>query len=143
MSRGVVAGERVLGVQEPDQHHVDRREGKDPVGLRGVVDEGREDVADRRRRVLVEDRQRQDDDDDADDMGGAPDGDADDVEKAYYDMVEKDFTADQRREYARRGIALPDGSYPIPNREYLGRAIHALGRGTKNPKSKIKAHIAA
>lgn len=82
-----------------------------------------------------------DDDDDADDMGGAPDGDADDVEKAYYDMVEKDFTADQRREYARRGIALPDGSYPIPNREYLGRAIHALGRGTKNPKSKIKAHI--
>ena len=82
-------------------------------------------------------------DDDAYNMGvdTDDDDDEDDVEKAYNYMVEKNFTAEQRREHARQGIALPDGSYPIPNREYLGRAIHALGRGTKNPKSKIKAHI--
>ena len=46
-----------------------------------------------------------------------------------------------RQAYAKKGIALPDGSYPIPDRGALEDAIHALGRGKNNPKAEIKAHI--
>lgn len=51
------------------------------------------------------------------------------------------LTADKRKEYAKKGIALPDGSYPIPNRRYLKKAIRAVGRGSNNSKSKIMSHI--
>lgn len=52
------------------------------------------------------------------------------------------FTADQRRDFAKQKIALPDGSFPIPSKRYLGKAIRAVGRATKNSKKTIRKHIA-
>lgn len=75
----------------------------------------------------------------ADTEEGGAEPDADD----YESVVQKDFSSDQRQEMAGNGEALSDGSYPIPNKDYLERAIKALGRGKNNPKSKIKAHIIA
>lgn len=44
------------------------------------------------------------------------------------------FTGEQRRELARKGMAMPDGGYPIRNVEDLKNAIQAYGRGT-NPQA--------
>lgn len=52
-----------------------------------------------------------------------------------------DFTAAELREFAKRGIAMPDGSYPIPDAEYLGKAIKAVGRGANNSHQAIRQHI--
>ena len=49
------------------------------------------------------------------------------------------FTTEQRTAAADTGAALPDGSYPIKNKDDLKNAIQAFGRG-KN-KDKVKAHI--
>lgn len=46
------------------------------------------------------------------------------------------FTGEQRRELARRGMAMPDGGYPIRNIEDLKNAIQAYGRGTNPPAVK-------
>lgn len=83
-------------------------------------------------------------------MSDEPDDDEPDVDvdedndekvmKAYEEIV-KSFTAEQRQEMARSGEALTDGSYPIPDREYLERAIHAVGRGKNNSHGAIRAHI--
>lgn len=45
----------------------------------------------------------------------------------------------QRAVMAAHGVAQPGGRYPIPNREYLKRAIQAFGR-SKTPGA-TKAHI--
>ncbi len=58
-------------------------------------------------------------------------------------VCKKDYSAEQRRAMAAKGHALPDGSYPIEDKEDLSDAIHAIGRGKNNPKSKIRAHIKA
>ncbi len=49
------------------------------------------------------------------------------------------FTASQRRKYAKEGVALPDGSFPIRNRKDLMDALHDLGR-TKN-YARAQRHI--
>lgn len=49
------------------------------------------------------------------------------------------FTADQRRELARRGIAMEDGSYPIRNASDLQNAINAFGRAGN--KAAVARHI--
>ena len=46
------------------------------------------------------------------------------------------FTGEQRRELARKGMAMPDGGYPIRNIEDLKNAIQAYGRGTNPPAVK-------
>lgn len=46
------------------------------------------------------------------------------------------FTGEQRRELARKGMAMPDGGYPIRNVEDLKNAIQAYGRGTNPPAVK-------
>ncbi len=58
------------------------------------------------------------------------------------DHFRGDFTADQLREYAHSGVAMPDGSYPIPDRAYLEKAIHAVGRGNAD-HDVIRRHIIA
>lgn len=50
------------------------------------------------------------------------------------------FTAEQRRKYASQGVALPDGSFPIPNKRYLKKAIRVVGRSS-HPASTVRAHI--
>lgn len=58
------------------------------------------------------------------------------------DGVEKrEFSASSRRSAAASGAALPDGSFPIENREDLDNARQALGRA--KDKSKARAHIVA
>lgn len=47
--------------------------------------------------------------------------------------------AASRRKLAKKGQALPDGSFPIPNVAYLKKAIQAFGRAKNKPKA--KAHI--
>lgn len=49
------------------------------------------------------------------------------------------FSARQRRKYASQGVALPDGSFPIPDKDGLRRAIRSVGRG--GSYTRAKRHI--
>ena len=51
----------------------------------------------------------------------------------------KDFSQDKRDELAKKGYALPDGSFPIEDTGDLRNALHALGRA--KDIAKAKAHI--
>jgi hypothetical protein len=53
--------------------------------------------------------------------------------------MKRDFTADQRKAAAAKGEAMPDGSYPIANRDDLKNAVRAVGRASDPDKA--KAHI--
>lgn len=61
--------------------------------------------------------------------------DAADADEEYLDLAEAadllkaDFTAAERKKYAASGVAMPDGSFPIPSKAYLRKAIKAVGRG--------------
>lgn len=52
-----------------------------------------------------------------------------------------DFSADQRKELAQSGAALPDGSFPIRNTADLKNAVSAFGRA--GDKAKVARHIAS
>jgi hypothetical protein len=54
-------------------------------------------------------------------------------------LMKRDFDAKQRRDAARSGAAMPDGSFPIENASDLHNAMRAVGRA-KDP-AKAKAHI--
>lgn len=58
-----------------------------------------------------------------------------------FPLAKREFTADERREAAKAGEAMPDGSYPIKTKEDLSNAIQAFGRA-KN-KAATKKHIMA
>ena len=53
--------------------------------------------------------------------------------------LKRAFTDVQREKMAKEGDALPDGSYPISNKEDLSNAIQAFGRA--KDKSAAKRHI--
>ena len=53
--------------------------------------------------------------------------------------LKRAFTEEQRDSMAKAGTALPDGSYPIANRDDLANAIQAFGRA--KDKSAAKTHI--
>lgn len=55
-------------------------------------------------------------------------------------LTEREFNADEREDLAKKGFALPDGSFPIANVEDLKNAIQAYGRA-KNQSAAAK-HIA-
>lgn len=76
------------------------------------------------------------------DADGDWDDDDDEVSKAYDEMCKESVTEDQRRAWAKQGIAMPNGSYYIRNRSDLDNAIHAIGRG-KGSHAAIRAHITA
>jgi hypothetical protein len=54
-------------------------------------------------------------------------------------IIKRTFSADQRKELAASGAALPDGSFPIENTADLHNAIKAVGRASDPDKA--KAHI--
>lgn len=56
-------------------------------------------------------------------------------------VSKRQFTAEQRKEMADKGHALPDGSFPIATTGDLKNAIKAFGRA--KDKAKAKAHIIA
>jgi hypothetical protein len=49
------------------------------------------------------------------------------------------FSARQRRKYASQGVALPDGSFPIPDKDSVRRAVRSVGRG--GSYTRAKRHI--
>ena len=51
----------------------------------------------------------------------------------------RDFSSKERQRMAEAGTAMPDGSYPIANRNDLMNAIRSWGRGGSDPK--VKEHI--
>jgi hypothetical protein len=51
----------------------------------------------------------------------------------------RDYTDERRAEYAGRGMAMPDGSYPIRDVGDLKNAIQAFGRAKSKPA--VKRHI--
>ena len=66
-----------------------------------------------------------------------------DHKELNYTPVEtkREFTTAQRERRAESGSALPDGSFPISNREDLANAIQAYGRA--KDKEKARRHIIA
>ena len=54
-------------------------------------------------------------------------------------LGKKDFSDDRRKELATQGKALPDGSFPIEDKDDLHNAVQAYGRASDKPKA--KAHI--
>lgn len=52
----------------------------------------------------------------------------------------RDFTTAQRKELAKKGYAMKDGSYPIENCQDAANAIHRIGTGKASPAA-IKQHI--
>jgi hypothetical protein len=57
------------------------------------------------------------------------------------EMEKREFSAEERKQAAKSGAALPDGSFPIKTVSDLHNAIQALGRA--KDKAKAKAHIIA
>lgn len=57
------------------------------------------------------------------------------------EIVKRKFSAGDRKKLADSGKALPDGSFPIEDREDLENAIHAYGRA--KDKTAAKKHIIA
>lgn len=58
---------------------------------------------------------------------------------ALTELAKRDFSAEQRRQAAEEGYALPDGSFPIKTRDDLKNAIRLAGHA-KDP-AKARAHI--
>lgn len=56
-----------------------------------------------------------------------------------WDVLNREFSQEERERLAKKGHAMPDGSYPIVTREDLENAIQAIGRA-KNPDA-TKRHI--
>jgi len=56
-----------------------------------------------------------------------------------WDFLNRDFSPEERKGLAKKGHALPDGSFPIVTKEDLANAIHAFGRAS-DPAA-AKAHI--
>lgn len=59
------------------------------------------------------------------------------------ELSERDFSEEVREKYSKRGEAMPGGSYPIPDKDALRRAIQAFGRAKPEDRAKVKAHIKA
>jgi hypothetical protein len=53
----------------------------------------------------------------------------------------RDFSADKRKTMAKKGTALPDGSFPIASCQDAKNARQAIGRAKPSKRSKVMAHI--
>lgn len=75
--------------------------------------------------------------------GGAAEGGAEDAtpteEPEPEGKAARTFSQDRRDTLASEGAAMPDGSYPIPDKDALRRAIQSFGRA-KNPDA-VRKHI--
>lgn len=61
------------------------------------------------------------------------------IDKLKLQLAARKFSGEKREKLAKKGAAMPDGSFPIPDKDALRRAIQSIGRA-KNP-AKAKAHI--
>jgi hypothetical protein len=55
------------------------------------------------------------------------------------EMEKRDYSSKERNQMAQRGMALPDGSFPIANEQDLRNAIQSYGRASN--AAQAKAHI--
>jgi hypothetical protein len=53
----------------------------------------------------------------------------------------KSFSDEKRKDLAKKGLALPDGSYPIESKGDLSNAMQAYGRAKPADRAKVKAHL--
>lgn len=56
-------------------------------------------------------------------------------------MADREFSDAERAELARRGQALPDGSYPMPDCDAVRRAIDSYGRAPASHRGSLRALI--
>ena len=63
------------------------------------------------------------------------------VEALFPAVAKRVFSADDRKAAAKAGTAMPDGSFPIENKQDLENAVRAFGRA--KDKDAAKAHIEA
>lgn len=56
-------------------------------------------------------------------------------------MSNREFSEDQRAQYAAEDIALPDGSYPMPDCDAVRRAIDSYGRAPESHRAQLRALI--
>ena len=57
------------------------------------------------------------------------------------EVAAAEFTEKQRERLAKKGHALPDGSFPIRNKEDLKNAVQSWGRAKKSNRAKAKKFI--
>lgn len=62
--------------------------------------------------------------------------DVEDDTKEEEEVVKRDYSPEQRRNMARRGQAMPDGSFPIADRADLQNAIQSVGRASNYEAAK-------
>jgi hypothetical protein len=62
---------------------------------------------------------------------------------AFFDagLEPLEFSAEERRKMAKSGVALPDGSFPIPDCSHAEKAIRAQGRAPEAKRPRVRAHI--
>lgn len=56
-------------------------------------------------------------------------------------MSDREFSEEERARLAKAGHALPDGSYPMPDCDAVGRAIHSYGRAPESHRRELAALI--
>lgn len=56
-------------------------------------------------------------------------------------MAERQFSEEERARLAREGHALPDGSYPMPDCDAVGRARQAYGRAPEGHRAALRRKI--
>ncbi len=61
------------------------------------------------------------------------------VDRLTVKLAPRQFSSETRDKLAKRNVAMPDGSFPIPDKDALRRAIQAIGRA-KN-RAAVMAHI--
>lgn len=59
----------------------------------------------------------------------------------YQALIDRTFTAEQRRELAEKGQAMPDGSFPTPTKADWYNARAAVGRATADARSSVIAYL--
>jgi len=55
--------------------------------------------------------------------------------------VARDYTEAERADLARKGWALPDGSFPMPDCAAIGDAIDSYGRAPETHRGELRALI--
>jgi len=54
-------------------------------------------------------------------------------------MAAREFSEQERASLARKGQALPDGSYPMPDCDAVKRAHEAYGRAPDSHRAQVRA----
>lgn len=60
------------------------------------------------------------------------------IEDFEYELNERRFSDERREELAKKGYAMPDGSFPIEKEKDVKNAVRAWGR---SQKPGVKEHI--